>query len=75
MTMHIADISLVQLLLVISSPDHMQGRVIGIVIDPIIVEWHEHSLIDRLFQRDLVRDIVITDLIDTPAVHSLRRRC
>ena len=34
---------------------------------------HQHPLIDRLFQRNLIRHIVIADLINIFAVHPFRR--
>ena len=52
----------------------MQLGIIRIIVDAIIVKRHQHSLIDRVRERQFIRHIIIADLVDIPAVHSFRRR-
>ena len=72
--MHISDISLIQFCRIISAFYHMQLGIIRIIVDAIIVKGHQHSLIDRVRERQFIRHIIIADLVDIPAVHSFRRR-
>ena len=59
---------------IISTLDHMQLGIVRIIINSIIVKRHQHSLIDCIRKRQLIWHIIIADLIDVPAVHSLRCR-
>lgn len=52
----------------------MQRRIIRLIINSVIMKRHQHPLIDCIRKRQLIRHIVIADLVNIPAVHSLRRR-
>ena len=73
MPVNIPDICLIQFLLVISSPEHMEAGIVCIIKYPVIVKRCKHSLIDGITQRYLIGHIVIADLIYIPAIHPLRR--
>ena len=42
-----------------------------IIVDSVISKRHEHPLIDRFTEGNFVGDIVITEFVNTPAVHPL----
>ena len=72
-TMHVADVGLVEFLLIIMAAHQMKCRIVGIIIYTVIMKRDQHSLVDRLFKRNLIRDVVIAELINAPAVHPFGR--
>ena len=71
----IADISLIQFLFIITAPDQVETRIVRIVINAIVAEGRKNAPVNGIPESNLVRNVVITQFIDIPAVHTVGSRC
>ena len=46
---HIPDVCFVQFPLIISAANDVETRIIGVIIDAVIVKRHQHALVDGVF--------------------------
>mgnify|MGYP004627819421 CR=1 FL=1 len=70
-SVHISDVCFIQLFFVISAADNVYARVIGVIINAIIVKGHQHTFVDGVFQRNLIGNIVVADFVNIPPVKPL----
>ena len=46
---HVPDVCFVQFPLIISAANDVETRIIGVIIDAVIVKRHQHALVDGVF--------------------------